>query len=41
MTFSHPLARAAAIFPAKDGEGKQFDVLAIVTTLNLDPMSDN
>ena len=41
MTFSHPLARAAAIFAAKDREGNQHDLLAIVTTLELDPNSDN
>lgn len=40
-TFSHPLARAAAIFRADDGEGNPHNVLAIVTTLDLDPKSNN
>jgi len=41
MTFSHPLARGASIFTANDSEGNKHHVLAVVTTLELDPMSHN
>ncbi len=41
MTFSHPLARGASIFTARDRDGNEHPVLAIATTLELDPNSDN
>jgi len=41
MTFSHPLARGASIFTANDSAGNKHHVLAIVTTLELDPESHN
>ena len=41
MTFSHPLARGAKEFSARNLEGKEHTVLAIVTTLELDPKSHN
>jgi len=41
MTFSHPLARAAKVFCARNLDGKEHAVLAIVTTLELDPESNN
>ena len=41
MTFSHPLARGAKVFSARNLEGKEHAVLAIVTTLELDPKSHN
>jgi hypothetical protein len=37
MTFSHPLARDARIFTASASDGSEYRVLAIVTTLELDP----
>ena len=39
MTFSHPLARSARIFTARDHDGREYRVLAVVTTLELDPES--
>jgi hypothetical protein len=39
MIFSHPLARAASVFTAKNNDGSEYRVLAIVTTLELDPKS--
>jgi hypothetical protein len=41
MIFSHPLARRASVFTAKNNDGSEYRVLAIVTTLELDPMSQN
>jgi hypothetical protein len=41
MTFSHPLARSANVFTAKNNDGSEYRVLAIVTTLELDPKSQN
>src|SRR5580693_6487295 len=41
MIFSHPLARSASVFTAKNNDGSEYRVLAIVTTLELDPMSQN
>jgi hypothetical protein len=41
MIFSHPLARSAGVFPAKNNDGSEYRVLAIVTTLELDPKSQN
>lgn len=39
MTFSHPLARSANVFTARSNDGGEYRVLAIVTTLELDPKS--
>jgi hypothetical protein len=39
MTFSHPLARSASVFTAKNNDGSEYRVLAITTTLELDPES--
>jgi hypothetical protein len=39
--FSHPLARSASVFAAKNSDGSEYRVLAIVTTLELDPKSQN
>ena len=39
MTFSHPLARNVGIFAARSLDGDEKAVLAIVTTLELDPDS--
>jgi hypothetical protein len=41
MIFSHPLARRASVFTAKNSDGSEYRVLAIVTTLELDPKSQN
>ena len=41
MIFSHPLARNASVFTAKNNDGSEYRVLAIVTTLELDPKSQN
>src|SRR5580693_493692 len=41
MIFSHPLARSASVFTAKNNNGSEYRVLAIVTTLELDPRSQN
>ena len=41
MIFSHPLARSASVFTAKNIDGGKYRVLAIVTTLELDPKSQN
>jgi hypothetical protein len=41
MIFSHRLARSASVFTAKNNNGSEFRVLAIVTTLELDPKSQN
>jgi hypothetical protein len=41
MTFSHPLARGASVFIAKNNDGSESRVLAIVTTLELDSKSHN
>ena len=39
MTFSHPLARNIKIFAAHSLDGDEKAMLAIVTTLELDPES--
>jgi hypothetical protein len=39
MTFSHPLARGSKVFLARSLDDKEYAVLAIVTTLELDPGS--
>ena len=37
MEFSHPLARAAKVWPAKTRSGEAQRMLVVVTTLALDP----
>ena len=37
MKFSHPLARGTKVFSARNLEGKEHAMLAIVSTLELDP----
>jgi hypothetical protein len=39
MAFSHPLARRASVFTARNNDGSEYRVLAIATTLELDPIS--
>ena len=39
MTFSHPLARSAKVFAADSLDGKEQQILVIVTTVELDPHS--
>ncbi|HEY5205713.1 MAG TPA: hypothetical protein VIJ63_14065 [Roseiarcus sp.] len=39
MTFSHPLARSARVFTARNNDGGEYRVLSIVTTLELDAES--
>ena len=39
MIFSHPLARSASVFTAKNSDGSEYRVLAIVTTLQLNSKS--
>jgi len=39
MAFSHPLARSASVFTGRKNDGGEYRVLAIVTTLELDPKS--
>ena len=41
MIFSHPLARSASVSTAKNNDGSEYRLLAIVTTLELDPKSQN
>jgi hypothetical protein len=41
MIFSHPLARSASVFTAKNTDGSEFRLLAIMTTLELNPKSRN
>ena len=39
MTFNHPLARGAKVWPAKAHDGSEQNMLVIITTINLDPKS--
>jgi hypothetical protein len=39
MTFSHPLARHAKVFTAQTRNGEELQILAVVTTVELDPTS--
>jgi predicted HAD superfamily phosphohydrolase YqeG len=39
MSFSHPLAKSARVFIAKNNDGSEYRVLAVATTLELDPKS--
>ena len=41
MIFSHPLARSAKLFTVKNNDGSEYRALAVVTTLELDPKSQN
>ena len=41
MIFSHPLARRTSVFTAKNNDGSEYRVLAIVTTVELDLKSQN
>jgi hypothetical protein len=41
VIFSHPLARSASVFTARNNDGSEYSVLAIVTTLELNPESQN
>ena len=38
--FTHPLARAARVWRARNLDGSEWDVLVIVTTIVLDPNND-
>jgi hypothetical protein len=38
--FTHPLARTARVWRAKNLDGSEWGVLVIVTTMELDPKSD-
>jgi hypothetical protein len=40
MTFSHPLARHAKVFTAQTHDGEARQILAVVTTVELDPKSE-
>ncbi len=39
MTFSHPLAHSAKVFAAHSQDGREQQILVIVTTAELDPQS--
>jgi hypothetical protein len=39
MTFSHPLARDAKVWASEARDGQIQNVLAVVTTLSLDPQA--
>lgn len=39
MSFSHPLAKKAKVWPIKSRDGLERPVLVVVTTLALDPES--
>jgi hypothetical protein len=41
MSFSHPLARRAKVWPMISRDGTRSSVLVIVTTLELDSQSNN
>ncbi len=40
MSFSHPLARKARVWPMTSQDGSERHVLVIVTTLELDPHNE-
>ncbi len=40
MSFSHPLARAAKVWPAEVTGGQTLQILVVVTTLDLDQTSE-
>ncbi len=39
--FAHPLARSSGVFSAHSSDGGKQKILAVVTTLELDPKRDN
>jgi hypothetical protein len=41
MTFSHPLARSAKVFTAHNLDGAEEKILAVATTLELDPKGEH
>jgi len=41
MTFSHPLARSAKVFTAHCLDGAEEKILAVATTLELDPKGEH
>jgi hypothetical protein len=41
MTFSHPLARSAKVFTARNLDGVEEKILAVATTLELDPKGEH
>jgi hypothetical protein len=41
MSFTHPLAKKAKIWPMKSQDGSERRVLVVITTLTLDPESKN
>ncbi len=41
MSFSHPLARAAKVWPAEVTGGQTLQILVVVTTLDLNQDSEN
>jgi hypothetical protein len=40
MTFSHPLARNAKVFTTRTHDGHERQILAVVTTVELDPKNE-
>ncbi len=40
MSFAHPLAKRAKVWPMKSRDGSDRNVLVIVTTIVLDPLSE-
>ena len=40
MSFSHPLAKKAKVWPMMSQDGSERHVLVVLTTLELDPESD-
>ena len=41
MSFAHPLARKAKVWPLRSQDGSERRVLVVITTLVLDPKSEN
>jgi hypothetical protein len=41
MSFAHPLAKKAKVWPMKTRDGSDRNVLVVVTSLVLDPQSEN
>jgi hypothetical protein len=41
MSFSHPLAKKAKLWPMRSQDGSVISVLVVVTTLALDPEHEN
>jgi hypothetical protein len=40
MTFAHPLARSAKVFTAQTLDGQERQILAVITTIELDPKNE-